>query len=300
MGILCDTIRSCKRLAKLCGPLLDFAAWKYISSLPTLVTLEINGAGIDEPLDWDGLDVAHFLNLTVLSLNFENPSLTEAKNIATVIQHSEFPSLKEFQFGVVFFPWRQVEQFLRALSRCKAYDTLELLEVIIYHTELELPSPAINHLLRFTQLRSLRLDICGFLYLDNSLLLEAMSSWPHIEDLQLDESEYDEFTSIVTFRGLFAGLRLCPHLHTLQVPMDAANIDVDPKAELFQHPTLHTLDLGLSRVKDAEVVASIIFSALPLISKVGHKKFSAHDDILVWEEVNRHLQSFAKTRLEGS
>jgi hypothetical protein len=73
MGILCDTIRSCKRLVKLRGPLLDFAAWKYISSLPTLVTLEINGAGVDEPLDWDGLDVAHFLNLAALSLDFENP-----------------------------------------------------------------------------------------------------------------------------------------------------------------------------------------------------------------------------------
>ncbi|KAJ8594790.1 hypothetical protein M405DRAFT_450304 [Rhizopogon salebrosus TDB-379] len=117
MGILCDTIRSCKCLVKLCCPLLDFAAWKYISSLPTLVTLEINGAGVDEPLDWDGLDVAHFLNLAELSLDFVEPSFTEAKNIATVIQHSEFPSLKEFQFSVVFFPWRQAEQFLRALSR---------------------------------------------------------------------------------------------------------------------------------------------------------------------------------------
>ncbi|KAJ8594789.1 hypothetical protein M405DRAFT_450247 [Rhizopogon salebrosus TDB-379] len=126
-----------------------------------------------------------------------------------------------------------------------------------------------------------------------------MSSWPHIEHLQLDDSECDDFTTnTVTFRGLFAGLRLCPHLHTLQVSMDAANIDVDPKAELFQHPTLHTLDLGLSRVRDAEVVASIIFLALPLTSQVEYRKYS--DNGLVWKEVNKHLQSFAKTGLEGS
>jgi hypothetical protein len=243
-----------------------------------------------------------FLNLTALSLDFDEPSITEAKNIATVIQHSESPSLKEFQFNVVFFLWRQAEQFLRALSQCKGYDTLEHLGVLIYHTGLELsdyPSPAISHLLRFTQLRSLQLDIDdGFLHLDNGLLLEAMSSWPHIEHLQLDDSECDESTSTITFRGLFAGLRLCPHLHTLRVAMDAANIDVDPEAELFQHPTLHTLDLGLSRVRDAEVVASIIFSALPLTSQVEHRKY--HDTRLVWKEANRHLQSFAKTRLEGS
>jgi hypothetical protein len=303
MGILCDTIRSCKRLVKLCCPLLDFAAWKYISSLPTLVTLGINGAGVDELLDWDGLDVAHFLNLAALSLDFDEPSLTEANNIATVIQHSEFPSLKEFQFNVVIFPWRQAEQLLRALSRCKAYDTLERLEFIIFSTGLELsnyPSPAISHFPRFTQLRFLRLDIDGFLYLDNGLLLEAMSSWPYIEHLQLLDSECEKFTSTITFSGLFAGLRLCPRLHTLRVAMDAANIDVDPTADSFQHPALHTLDIGLSRIRDAEAVASIIFFALPLTSKVEYRTYPSHDTSLVWEEVNRHLQSFAKTRLEGS
>jgi hypothetical protein len=188
------------------------------------------------------------------------------------------------------------------LSQCKAYDTLECLEVTIYNTGLELsdyPSPVISHLLRFTQLRSLQLDIDdGFLYLDNGLLLEAMSSWPHIEYLQLDDSECDESTSTITFRGLFAGLRLCPHLHTLRVSMDAANIDVDPKTESFQHPTLHTLNFGLSRVRDAEAVASIIFSALPLTSEVEYRRY--RDNSLVWKEVNRHLQSFARTRLEGS
>jgi hypothetical protein len=265
--------------------------------------LEINGGGINEPLDWDSLDVAHFLNLAALSLDFDEPSVTEAKNIATVIQHSEFPSLKEFQFKVTFFPWRQAEQFLRALSHCKAYDSLERLNVFIYNTRLELsdyPSPAISHLLRFTQLRSLRLDIDGFLYLDNGLFLEAMSSWPHIEFVHLYDSWCEESTSTVTFRGLFAGLRLCPHLHTLRVSMDAANVDIDPKAELFQHPALHTLDLGLSRIRDAEVVAFIIFSALPLISKVEYTIYFERDDILAWQEVNRHLRSFAKTRLEGS
>jgi hypothetical protein len=303
MVILCDTIRSCTRLVKLCCPLLDFAAWKYISSLPTLVTLEINGMGVDELLNWDGLGLAHFLNLTALSLDLEEPSLTCAKNIATVIQHSEFPSLKKFQSLVGIFPWRQVEQFLRALSRCKACDTLERLEVTIYDTELEVsdnPLPVIGHLLCFTQLRSLRLDIDDFLYPDNVLLLEAMSSWPHIEHLQLYDFGCDKFTRTITFRGLFAGLRLCPNLHTLQVSVDAANIDVDPKAELFQHPALHTLDLGLSRIRDAEVVAFIIFSTLPLTSKVEYTRYFDRDDILAWKEVNRHLESFVGTRLEVS
>jgi hypothetical protein len=109
----------------------------------------------------------------------------------------------------------------------------------------------------------------------DEVLLEAMSSWPHIEHLQLGDSECDELANTVTFRGLFAGLlRLCPHLHTLRVSIDAANIDVDPKAEVFQHPTLHTLDLGLSRIRDAEVVASIIFSALPLTGKVESRKYT--------------------------
>jgi len=43
---------------------------------------------------------------------------------------------------------------------------------------------AVRQLLRFSQLQTLRLYVTCPIYLDNDLLLEAMSSWPHIRELK--------------------------------------------------------------------------------------------------------------------
>ncbi|OJA11041.1 hypothetical protein AZE42_07190 [Rhizopogon vesiculosus] len=107
----------------------------------------------------------------------------------------------------------------------------------------------------------------------------------------------------VTFRGLFAAVSLCPHLHTTP--------RVDPKATSFQHPFLHTLDLGTSFIRDAEAVALIISSMLPHVSQVTYEEHQRNSFRLEWGEVNEHLQSFqvaaasietdpTRTRFRGS
>jgi len=80
------------------------------------------------------------------------------------------------------------------------------------------------------------------MYLDNHLFLEAMLSWPHIRSLLLRN------THLVTFRGLFAALRLRPRLHALKVDIDAVNIDIDLEVESFQHTSLQILYVGSSHV----------------------------------------------------
>ncbi|KAG1851825.1 hypothetical protein C8R48DRAFT_725648 [Suillus tomentosus] len=44
------------------------------------------------------------------------------------------------------------------------------------------------------------------------MLLQAMSSWPHIRTLEINDSA---LSSKVTLHGLFTALGLCPQLHTL-------------------------------------------------------------------------------------
>jgi hypothetical protein len=132
--------------------------------------------------------------------------------------------------------------------------------------------------------------IDGSIFLDNDLLLEAMSSWPHIESLELDDQH--RYQPTVTFRGLFTALRKCPHLHNLRIFMDTVDIDIDPKAESFQHPSLRTLHLGLSPVRVAEAVAVIISSMLPHVGEVMYHE-NIGENSRVWSEVNKHLQSFA-------
>ncbi|KAJ8596818.1 hypothetical protein M405DRAFT_804906 [Rhizopogon salebrosus TDB-379] len=293
ISMLSDTVRSCRRLVKLRCPPLNSAAWKYLSNLPTLVTLTVNGPGADDLLGQDNF--SPFLNLKILSVYLGTLHFATAKNITTFIRHSEFPSLKEFHLQAINdLPWRQVERLLHALSQCNACQTLECAEICFSDPEalehVANPLLVVKQLLSFTQLRRLSLDIGGSIFLDNDLLLEAMSSWPHIESLELDDQH--RYQPTVTFRGLLTALQKCLHLHTLRVFMDAVDIDIDPKAESFQHPSLRTLHLGVSPVRDAEAVTVIISSMLPHVGEVVYHE-NIGENSRVWSEVNKRLQSFA-------
>ncbi|OAX35898.1 hypothetical protein K503DRAFT_339368 [Rhizopogon vinicolor AM-OR11-026] len=172
LPVLCETVRSCNRIIKLSCPLLDSAVWKHFSSLPTLVTLTISGEGPNGLLDRDNLDFAPFLNLAALSFRFPPSRFFPAANILTVMQHSKFPSLKEFELrdSGSGSPWseEQAEQFFRALSQFKA-QTLENIAISFHSKHQDNPLIAISHFLCFTQLRRLQLSVHGSVYLDNDL-----------------------------------------------------------------------------------------------------------------------------------
>ncbi|KAG1731672.1 hypothetical protein EDB19DRAFT_2041697 [Suillus lakei] len=266
---LSEIVRSCKALTCLQCPPLDSAAWKHLSTVPTLLNLSIHQESfIPYPpsrLDTHNISFATFLNVTALRFCY-----AVIPDITAVIQHSEFPSLKELELA----------------AHGKARHTLEHISIFDNYTEVEEPpvnSLAMNReLLCFTQLRTLDMSVSGSIDPDNGILLEAIVSWPHLRSLRLCDPH--RRPPKVTFRGLFAALRLCPHLHTLLVGVDAMNIDIDPKAESFQHISLKKLVMYSSPVADAEAVARIIFSMLPDIQPNIHL-------LDMWEDVNAHLKS---------
>ncbi|OJA11043.1 hypothetical protein AZE42_07192 [Rhizopogon vesiculosus] len=114
---LSDAIRSCNRLVTLCCPPLDSTAWEYLSNLPTLVKLDIHGHGADHLLDQDNLNLAPFVNVTSFTFRPAAPTFVTVANMITVLQRSEFPSLKESKLCVGDTPWAQAEQLFRALSQ---------------------------------------------------------------------------------------------------------------------------------------------------------------------------------------
>jgi hypothetical protein len=147
----------------------------------------------------------------------------------------------------------------------------------------------IGHFLCFGQLRTLDIYVGTNIYLDNDLLLQAMSSWPYLESLGLGDRGCN-FLPSVTLRGLVAALRVCPHLHTLRMSVDTSNIDMDPDVESFQHTSLRTLTFEpweMPHTTDAEAVARIIFSMLPRVCKINEYNRE-------WREVNRHLELLAR------
>ncbi|OAX35171.1 hypothetical protein K503DRAFT_868444 [Rhizopogon vinicolor AM-OR11-026] len=296
LSLLSKAVRSCMRLKHLRCPSLDSTAWKHLSNLPNLTTITIYGALDGFMLKCDNVIFTPFLNVT--SLSFRLPS---AADIITVIRHSEFPSLKKFRVMVDVLPCLEAEQLVHALTQCNACDTLEYVSVEGFDSvakrglnkRSDKPSAVIKPLLCFPQLRTLDLSLHHTIYLDNDLLLEAMSSWPHIHTLHLrsENVRHPQFQPTVTFRGLFAALRFCPHLTALSLDMDAVNIDVDPDAESFQHTSLHYLDVCNSIAKDPEAVTGIILAMLPGIWELNNRgrKGGVWDEVgEIFEENRRH------------
>ncbi|KAG2092789.1 uncharacterized protein F5147DRAFT_821572 [Suillus discolor] len=287
MSLLSDRIHWCTRLVTLSSPMLDWATWKHLSHLPTLRKLEIEQAYKEYPsLPKQDIVNLSFLNITRLSFQ----ELYDAGDIVTVMQHSQFPSLKEFEFEANCLSSEEAEQLFHALSHCKACRTLE--EITIHCLEHKFDGSQygesltpILHFLCFTQLRTLKLMFYDFcIYLDNGMLLQAMSTWLHIRTLEIDDAGGP--SSEVSLRGLFTVIGLCPQLHTLQVPINITTIDIDPDAEPIQHTSLRSLALDLSGfLIDAETIARIISAWLPCVDQVQNLY------CLNWVEVNKYLRS---------
>ncbi|KAG1839282.1 hypothetical protein C8R48DRAFT_782131 [Suillus tomentosus] len=298
--LLSDSVRLCKRLVTLSCLPLDWAAWKHLSDLPSLLKVSVcePRSASRWSLDRDIVNFAHFLNVTTLSFD-----VNMAAYAITVMQHSEFPSLREFEVVADVLPCAEAEQLFRALSQCKANQTLEHISIAARFSKVEEPlfdsSAAVTQLLCFTHLRTVQLDLHHCIHIDNDLLLEVVSSWPHIRSLKLVDTK---MPPTVTFRGLLAALRLCPHLHTLHILMDAVNIDIDPAAESFQHTTLHNLDLSQSDIEDAETVARIIFSVFPCIDRIPTQRDCWNAPVgfyKKWAEVNKHLGYLKSSAVVG-
>ncbi|KAG1827992.1 hypothetical protein EV424DRAFT_576397 [Suillus variegatus] len=293
LSLLSDRIRRCTRLVTLSCPMLNWETWKHLSCLPTLLELEID-QGYDDAPSLSKRDVVNLSFLNITSLSFRK--LADAAEIITVIQHSQFPSLKKFKFAALYLYSEEAEQLFHALSCCKACQTLEEI-TICSPDEGDLVPPdsepvtPVPHWLCFTQLRTLQLWFYNpCIYLDNDILLQAMSSWPHIRTLEinyLDDLDDHHASSEVSLHGLFTALSLCPQLHTLRILINLATIDVDPHAEPIQHTSLQTLELldtSQSQIADAEALARIISAWLPCVDKVESIGST-------WDEVNKHLKS---------
>lgn len=290
-----DVVRLCKQLVTLSCPLFDWAAWRHISNLSTLTRVDVGDTRTDatppSPLERDITNFSPFSNVTALSF-----LLHGAAYAITVMQHSQFPSLKEFKLDVSVLSSLEAEQLFRALSKCKACETLEKIIVHSSHYDPQTNSlSVIPYLLCFTQLRTLNLACYDFcINLDDDILLEAVSAWPHMRNLEIEDLRFDY--SPITFRGIFTMLSLCPQLDTLRISIDTTAVDIDPDVEPAQHTSLRILELKTfaHQIPNAETLARIIFSYLPRINEVGGFLQSG------WDEVNMHLKSLKDAALHAT
>ncbi|KAG2098559.1 hypothetical protein BD769DRAFT_1512937 [Suillus cothurnatus] len=297
---LSNSVRLCKRLVSLSCPPLDWAAWTHLSNLPTLLSVQIDAKYSDSPwpLKRNTVKLSPFLNVTTLFIRI--PSVAY---IIAVMEHSQFPSLTKLNIRHEVPSSAELEQLFRALSHCKACQTLKEITITFDdHQDNDDQDPdnfltLIPHFLCFTQLEILQLYFHGsHIYLGNDVLLQAMSTWPHVRILEIQDSGL--IPSHVTFRGLFTALRQCPHLRVLRVPINTVTIDVDPDTEPLPHTSLHRLELETteSPIESAEAVARIIFTLLPRVAEVSPSTIGGD-----WDAVNFYLISWrAAARAAGA
>lgn len=288
LPLLSDRICQCTQLVTLSCPMLNWAGWMHLSYLPTLLRVRIDQGYSDHPylpLEQDIVNFSPFLNITTLSFQ-----LYSATYLITIMQHSQFPSLKIFELEVTVLYSGEAEQLFSMLTHCKARQTLEIISISSYNDVLQdsdISVAAIPHLLCFTQLRILRLKFFNAcIYLDNDILLEAMSTWSHICTLEIRDACLHP--SSVSLHRLFTALHLCPQLHTLRIAIDIAAIDIDPDDEPIQHTSIHTLEFRTSelQIENAETLARIVFTWLPFVDQVV-------DEDGIWNEVNMHLTNLS-------
>ncbi|KAG2348264.1 hypothetical protein BDR05DRAFT_508294 [Suillus weaverae] len=128
LSLLSDRVRLCKHLVTLSCPTLDWAAWKHLSNLPTLLTVSIVEARIAPPwsLEQGIVNFSPFLNVTAISFRLHSAAYS-----TTILHHSQFPSLKECEINLNVLSSAEAEQLLRALSHCKASQTLEKISITL-------------------------------------------------------------------------------------------------------------------------------------------------------------------------
>ncbi|KAG1768301.1 hypothetical protein EDD22DRAFT_1001972 [Suillus occidentalis] len=262
LSLLSDKISRCTQLVTLHCPMLNWAAWMHLSYLPTLLSVRIeqeDNAHPYLPLEQDIVNFSPFLNITILS--FE---LHSATYLITLMQHSQFPSLKDFRLVVSGLHSGEAEQ--------------------LFNISVE----GIPHLLCFKQLRFLHLyffNAC--ICLDDDILVEAMTAWSHISNLEIIDSCFHP--SPVTLHKLFSTLHLCPQLEILRIAVDTTVIDIDPDDDpTYQHNILHALEFRTSepQIENAETLALVVFTWLPHVDQVL-------GDSELWGEVNMHLTNLS-------
>lgn len=289
LSLLSDKISQCTQLVTLHCPMLNWAAWMHLSYLPTLLSVQIEQGYNDHhylPLEQDIVNFSPFLNIT--NLFFE---LYSATHLITLMQHSQFPSLKDFVVAVTVLHPGEAEQLFSMLTHLKACQTLETITICSYNDVLhdsDISVEAIPHLLCFKKLRILQLKFSNAcICLDDDILVEAMTAWPHLSVLEIRDSCLHP--SPITLHKLFATLHLCPQLENLRIAVDTTIIDIDPDDDpTYQHPILHGLELRTSepQIENAETLALIIFTWLPHVDQVK-------GDSELWGEVNMHLTNLS-------
>lgn len=286
-SLLSNSIRLCTQLVNLCCPELDWAAWRHLSTLSTLLHVALYEGNTAAASTWSleaspMIIISPFVN--VKSLSF---AVNGGGRINAIITSCRFPSLLRLSARSAIMSSAEVEELLHALAQCNESQTLECIVIELSSASpQDLPGSSLAPvipLLQFGRLQNVVIHCPdSFIYLDDGHLLQAASSWPSIHTLQIYGPYHH--TAAVTLGGFIAAFHRCPHLHTALLPIDARSTDIARDAEPLG--SLQTLDLTAGpHVMNPKAVARIIFTMLPRVDQVR----GSND---MWQEVNQYVQSF--------
>lgn len=221
------------------------------------------------------------------------------------------PSLKRISFGARF-PFSavsQVEEMILLVSRFKTLREIVLSSAPDTRTDLPvfiiLPKTTFNPLLSLGNVTEVSLRVALALDRDDETIEAMARAWPHLKRLELTQRVESPTKSLATLAALVPLITHCPHLVSLEIPLDA----VVP--EQFQLKDLRARSSDRKwrsftiryreSVPDIELAAKFLSDLLPTVHTVfkassGKLRQTSQDfpESASWIELVFNVQSLGK------
>ncbi|KAJ7657238.1 hypothetical protein DFH06DRAFT_1045211 [Mycena polygramma] len=297
----CNLVRALTHVQWLEVGTLDLAAFTHLGDLEELDTLHaILPASVEFPQETTS---TLFYNLRALKLEVQGSQLLPLTAFVRTFNGTELESF-EAELDVCPLPGH-LEDLYRVLAAHCSRDFLETLKIETY----DIPDAAeayvqtgdtLRLLFGFGSLQVVHIRSPVGFDLDDAVLTEIARSWPFLKELHLD-ADRQHLPPRGTLLALQALAQHCPHLHSLNISLDATTViqPVTAPGPRIIQPTLVSLNMChnslITTAFDVARLLSSIFPNLRDLRSYDHD-FSEYRDR--WLEVKRMLPGLAEIRDE--
>ncbi|KAJ7864165.1 hypothetical protein B0H13DRAFT_2353820 [Mycena leptocephala] len=284
----CGFIRTLTHVEYLEAGAIDSAAVRHLGSLGSLKILR---ATLSPSITVEGSpDGIWFPNLRSIVLN-DRENLSAS---TTIVRRWNNHRLESFQIEIQdCWALDHVQEMYQTLAdHCliEQLNTfkLEIMRLVDEHRNIPHPSHFFIPLLRFTELRELRIRVPSGHDLDDVTISDMAHSWPRIEELIFGSAaRINPRCTLLALRDLS---QHCPLLEMLELTLDASS--VPPQSDVVRQDHLIWFNAAFSPISNPTSVAAFLSSIFSSLQNVHNAVWTIEENdpnALQWLKVKRIL-----------
>ncbi|KAH8091374.1 hypothetical protein BXZ70DRAFT_1067346 [Cristinia sonorae] len=286
---------------------IDDCIWQPLSQLPLLNSLEFKVCHVEECTT--DISKGTFQSLVTLEICIFNIDISAKLFSASTFPHLQ--TLKYIDFSCDQPTHEASVEFFSAFAQAVTCPLLHTIKVVTPIKEdvvnavrnpWNITSEALRPLLKFRQLRQLKITPRWCWDLDDDLICDMARAWPHLTILRLDALNWWPSPSRITARGLDALSQSCHSLRVLDIVFDGTRLDVPVLAR--RNRVLDTINVGCSILDSPKDVVACLTRVFPNVRTVysfdgidedGVRLFDS-DMLEGWRNVQRLLDLYSQFR----